>query len=63
MYVKPLRRSAPAPLVGGASGETEDFAVIHYGLLLFPSAVKRNLPAKGPTIRGAVTVGDWGVEP
>ena len=54
------RRCCPSR---GASGETGDFAVIHCGLLLFPSAVKRHLPAKGPTIRGAVTVGDWGVEP
>ena len=54
------RRRCPSR---GASGETGDFAVIHCGLLLFPSAVKCHLPAKGPTIRGAVTVGDWGVEP
>ena len=47
----------------GASGETGDFVVLHYGLLLFPSAAKPHLPAKGPTIRGAVTAGDWGVEP
>ena len=64
MYVKPLSLASLASSPSrGASGETGDFAVIHCGLLLFPSAVKCHLPAKGPTIRGAVTVGDWGVEP
>ena len=64
LYVKPLSLASLASSPSrGASGETGDFAVIHCGLLLFPSAVKCHLPAKGPTIRGAVTVGDWGVEP
>ena len=46
-----LRASSPSR---GASGETGNFAVLHYGLLLFPSAAKPHLPAKGSPTRGAV---------